>query len=369
MTTYDVRGHSFELVGPRYADLKYLGEGAYGVVARAKDNTYKPSKDEEVEEGQQPGVYAIKKLHSFLNATYCQRTLREIKMMIKFDHENIVSLKNALRPATAELIQSQGLFLVMDIMESDLHKLIKMQPLSEEHIAYFSYQIVRGLKYIHSADIIHRDLKPSNLLVNANCDLKICDFGLARGITAETCNTGMQTEYVVTRWYRAPEVMLNAKHYTKSIDMFSVGCIIAEMILRQPLFPGKNYMDQIIRILSLGGMPSEEDLLTIKPEAKTHLVSLNKKASFVKQDLGKILLIKDKNTLSLIEDMLMFNETKRISAVDALEHAYFEEYHDLDDEPNADMKFECVDISDDPKQSLTPLLEQLFESVAPEIFE
>merc|ERR1712079_68441 len=102
---------------------------------------------------------------------------------------------------------------------------------------------------------------------------------------------GMQTEYVVTGWYRAPEVMLNSKHYTKSIDMFSVGCIMAEMYLRQPLFPGKNYMDQIVKILSFGGMPSEEDLMTIKPEAKTHLINLNLKMNFKKQNLRSILLI------------------------------------------------------------------------------
>ena len=291
--------------------------------------------------------------------------------MTQFDHENIMSLKNAIRPDSAQNIQQKGLFLVMDIMESDLHKLLKKQSLSDEHIAYFAYQIVRGLKYIHSADIIHRDLKPSNLLVNANCDLKICDFGLARGTDQKASDQGMQTEYVVTRWYRAPEVMLNSKHYTKAIDMFSVGCILAEMKIRQPLFPGKNYMDQIIKILQFGGMPSEEDLATIKKEARTHLTNLNAKVNggFKKQDLGKILMCpNDVDFIDLVDKMLLFNGSKRINAGDSLEHPYFEEYHDPEDEPVAEKKFEEIDIPDDPKQSLKPLLEQLFEAVSPANF-
>ena len=96
-------------------------------------------------------------------------------------------------------------------METDLHKLLRSQKLSSDHICYFLYQILRGLKYIHSANVLHRDLKPSNILLNSNCDLKICDFGLARVCDTSHDHTGVLTEYVATRWYRAPEVMLNAK--------------------------------------------------------------------------------------------------------------------------------------------------------------
>lgn len=103
------------------------------------------------------------------------------------------------------------------------------------------YQILRGLKYIHSANVLHRDLKPSNLLLNANCDLKIADFGLAR----TTSETDFMTEYVVTRWYRAPELLLNSSEYTSAIDVWSVGCIFAEIMTREPLFPGKDYVHQL----------------------------------------------------------------------------------------------------------------------------
>ena len=106
---------------------------------------------------------------------------------------------------------------------------------------YFLYQILRGLKFIHSANVIHRDLKPSNLLLNANCDLKICDFGLAR----PTAENEFMTEYVVTRWYRAPELLLNSSDYTAAIDVWSVGCIFMELMNRKPLFPGKDHVHQM----------------------------------------------------------------------------------------------------------------------------
>ena len=111
-------------------------------------------------------------------------------------------------------------------------------------LQYFLYQLLRGLKYVHSAKVLHRDLKPSNLLLNANCDLKIGDFGLAR----TTTETDFMTEYVVTRWYRAPELLLNCSEYMAAIDVWSVGCIFAEMYTKRPLFQGDSEIDQLFRI-------------------------------------------------------------------------------------------------------------------------
>jgi mitogen-activated protein kinase 1/3 len=108
-------------------------------------------------------------------------------------------------------------------------------------LQYFVYQLLRGLKYVHSANVLHRDLRPSNLLLNAKCDLKIGDFGLAR----TTTETDFMMEYVVTRWYRAPELLLNCSEYTQAIDMWSVGCIFGEIVTREPLFPGKDYVHQL----------------------------------------------------------------------------------------------------------------------------
>src|SRR5436853_741163 len=129
-------------------------------------------------------------------------------------------------------------------METDMHRVIRTQELSDDHCQYFIYQTLRALKAMHSANVLHRDLKPSNLLLNANCDLKVCDFGLARSAASTDDNSGFMTEYVATRWYRAPEIMLTFKEYTKAIDVWSVGCILAEMLSGKPLFPGKDCIEK-----------------------------------------------------------------------------------------------------------------------------
>ena len=134
----------------------------------------------------------------------------------------------------------KDVYIIQCLMETDLYKLLKTQRLSNDHICYFLYQILRGLKYIHSANVLHRDLKPRNLLVNSNCDLKICDFGLARAnINTLMTQSAVMTDYIATRWYRAPEVILSTKQYTASIDVWSVGCILAELIRRKPLLPAQ----------------------------------------------------------------------------------------------------------------------------------
>lgn len=193
---------------------------------------------------------AIKKISPFEHQTYCQRTLREIQILLRFRHENVIGIRDILRAPTLEAMRD--VYIVQDLMETDLYKLLKSQQLSNDHVCYFLYQILRGLKYIHSANVLHRDLKPSNLLINTTCDLKICDFGLARIADPEHDHTGFLTEYVATRWYRAPEIMLNSKGYTKSIDIWSVGCILAEMLSNRPIFPGKHYLDQLNHILGKG---------------------------------------------------------------------------------------------------------------------
>jgi p38 MAP kinase len=128
----------------------------------------------------------------------------------------------------------EDIYFVTELLGTDLHRLLTSRPLDDQFIQYFVYQMLRGLKYVHSAGVIHRDLKPSNILVNENCDLKICDFGLARIQDAQ------MTGYVSTRYYRAPEIMLTWQQYDHAVDIWSVGCILAEMILGKPIFPGKD---------------------------------------------------------------------------------------------------------------------------------
>ncbi|CAG0914226.1 unnamed protein product [Notodromas monacha] len=334
-----VKGQVFE-VGPRYSHLAYIGEGAYGMVVSATDHVTK-------------NKVAIKKISPFEHQTYCQRTLREIKILTHFRHENIIDIQDILRSPTLD--EMKDVYIVQCLMETDLYKLLKNQKLSNDHICYFLYQILRGLKYIHSANVLHRDLKPSNLLLNTSCDLKICDFGLARVADPEHDHTGFLTEYVATRWYRAPEIMLNSKGYTKSIDVWSVGCILAEMLSNRPLFPGKHYLDQLNHILGVLGSPSREDLdCIINDKARSYLESLPMKP---KIPWSRLFPAADAKALDLLDKMLTFNPNKRISVEDALAHPYLEQYYDPADEPVAEQPFTFETEFDDlPKERLKELI-------------
>uniref|UniRef100_A0A5S6QIH1 Mitogen-activated protein kinase n=1 Tax=Trichuris muris TaxID=70415 RepID=A0A5S6QIH1_TRIMR len=340
-----IRGQVFE-VGPRYHSLSYIGEGAYGMVVSAYDQVTRTR-------------VAIKKISPFEHQTFCQRTLREIKILSRFKHENIINIQDIIRASTVD--QMKDIYIVQCLMETDLYKLLKTQNLSNDHLCYFLYQILRGLKYIHSANVLHRDLKPSNLLLNTTCDLKICDFGLARVADPDHDHTGFLTEYVATRWYRAPEIMLNSKGYTKSIDIWSVGCILGEMLNSRPLFPGKHYLDQLNLILAVVGSPSEEDLqCIINEKARSYIVSLPHKA---KQPWSKIYSHADPKALDLLDKMLTFNPNKRINVEQALAHPYLEQYYDPADEPVCEepFKFE-MEFDDLPKESLKELIfEQINE--------
>ncbi|XP_054462817.1 mitogen-activated protein kinase 3 [Anoplopoma fimbria] len=333
-----VKGQIFD-VGPRYTSLSYIGEGAYGMVCSAMDNV-------------SSSRVAIKKISPFEHQTYCQRTLREIKILLRFHHENIIGINDILR--ARHLDNMRDVYIVQTLMETDLYKLLKTQRLSNDHVCYFLYQILRGLKYIHSANVLHRDLKPSNLLINTTCDLKICDFGLARIADPEHDHTGFLTEYVATRWYRAPEIMLNSKGYSKSIDIWSVGCILAEMLSNRPIFPGKHYLDQLNHILGVLGSPSQDDLnCIINMKARNYLQSLPHKPRIPWEKLYNA----DSKALDLLGRMLTFNPVKRISVEEALAHPYLEQYYDPSDEPVAEEPFTfTMELDDLPKEKLKELI-------------
>jgi p38 MAP kinase len=146
----------------------------------------------------------------------------------------------------------EDIYFVTELLGTDLHRLLTSRPLEKQFIQYFLYQILRGLKYVHSAGVVHRDLKPSNILVNENCDLKICDFGLAR------IQDPQMTGYVSTRYYRAPEIMLTWQKYDVEVDIWSAGCIFAEMLEGKPLFPGKDHVNQFSIITELLGTPPDD---------------------------------------------------------------------------------------------------------------
>ncbi|KAL7662522.1 Mitogen-activated protein kinase [[Candida] zeylanoides] len=306
-------------VSDHYQILEIVGEGAYGVVCSA---IHKPSNQK----------VAIKKIEPFERSMLCLRTLRELKLLKHFNHENIISILAIQRPSSYEAFSE--IYFIQELMETDLHRVIRTQRLSDDHIQYFIYQTLRALKSMHSANVLHRDLKPSNLLLNSNCDLKVCDFGLARSIASSEDNFGFMTEYVATRWYRAPEIMLTFQEYTTAIDVWSVGCILAEMLSGKPLFPGRDYHNQLWLIIEVLGTPNMEDYYNIKSKrAREYIRSLpfRKKTPFAQ-------LFADANPLAidLLENLLTFNPAKRISVEAALNHPYLKLYHDPEDEPIAE---------------------------------
>ena len=158
-------------------------------------------------------------------------------------------------------------------METDVHNVICEGLLQDVHKRYIVYQVLVALKYLHSAELVHRDLKPSNLLLNSDCLTKICDFGLIRSVAkAEKDEGPVLTEGVATRWYRAPEVLLGSKDYNQQADMWSLGCIIAEIYLQKPLLPGTSILNQLERILAITGRPNATDLASLKSEQAKNMI-------------------------------------------------------------------------------------------------
>ncbi|ETW04861.1 CMGC/MAPK protein kinase [Aphanomyces invadans] len=320
--SFVVSGTTFQ-VDTKYKFIKPIGHGAYGVVISAQNT----------ETGDKVAIKKVSK--AFEDLIDAKRILREIKLLQHFDHENIITIVDLLPPTS--LAHFEDVYIISDLMETDLHRIIySRQPLSDDHIQYFLYQILRALKYIHSSNVLHRDLKPSNLLLNSNCDLKVCDFGLARGVEPDEDNMEL-TEYVVTRWYRAPEIMLSTKEYTKAIDIWSTGCIFAELLGRKPMFPGDDYIHQLQIICDKLGTPSEAEL---------HFVTSEKARRFMKSQPNKPKIPLDRlfpnvkpTALDLLDKMLVFDPSQRISVEEALQHPYLESLHNCEDEPKATKHF------------------------------
>ncbi|XP_078446628.1 mitogen-activated protein kinase 3 [Wolffia australiana] len=341
---YDIFGTSFEVTAKYQPPIMPIGRGAYGIVCSLMD----------VETGE---MVAIKKIaNAFDNYIDAKRTLREIKLLRHLDHENVIAITDVIPPPVRE--KFNDVYITTELMDTDLHQIIRSnQELSADHCQYFLYQILRGLKYVHSANVIHRDLKPSNILLNANCELKICDFGLARS----TAENDAMTEYVVTRWYRAPELLLNSTEYTAAIDIWSVGCIFMELMNRRTLLPGKNHMHQMSLIMQLVGSPTEADLGFLKSEeARRYVRHL---PHHPRRRLSEQFPHVNPSAIDLAERMLTFDPTRRISVEEALIHPYLAKLHDEEDEPICTRPFSF----DFEQQTLTE--EQMKEMIYRESLE
>ena len=315
-TFCQVSGVLFECLN-RYSLNRPIGKGAYGIVCSADDLLA----NERV---------AVKKIGNVFDSPLdARRTLREIRLLRHLRHENIVGLRDVFPPPAAAAGTFQDIYMVYDLLDTDLHQIIRSpQLLSPEHIRFIAYQLLRGLAFLHSAGVVHRDLKPSNLLLNANCDMKICDFGLARtGITTDA----VMPEYVVTRWYRAPELLMSCTGYDASIDMWSVGCILAEMLGRKPLFPGRDYIHTLNLVCKVIGSPTDQDIQRFPSDkAQRYLATM---PTHPRIDFSQLFPEADPRALDLLDQILVFSAENRVDAVKALQHPYFIGLHVAEDEP------------------------------------
>ena len=234
--------------GDRYQFIRILGKGSYGVVGEYFDTEKKQK-------------VAIKKLNEVVDITDAKRMLREIRILNSFSHDNILKLKYVLaQPNDNKFFD---IYLVTDLWDIDLSKIIKKNhaDLTDDHVQYILYQIFSALQLLHSSKVIHRDMKPTNILANESCDVCLCDFGFAREIAEFSHDL---TEYVITRFYRAPEVMLSSQKYDTSVDIWSVGCTLYELITGHPLFQSKHYLELIQLMIKKLGTPDQDSLNMIQ---------------------------------------------------------------------------------------------------------
>jgi len=289
-----------------YVKLEKVGEGTYGVVYKAKD----------ISTGK---IVALKKIRLEAEDEGVPSTaIREISLLKELDDDNIVRLLNIVHSDTK-------LYLVFEFLDMDLKRYMdaitkRDEALEIPVVKKFTMQLLLGLHYCHAHRILHRDLKPQNLLIDAEGNLKLADFGLARafGIPLR-----ILTHEVVTLWYRAPEVLLGSRHYSTSIDMWSVGCIMAEMVMSgQPLFPGDSEIDQIFKIFKVLGTPNESTWPGVSqlPDFKSTF------PQWGGVDLAEAVHEIDTTGAELLHSFLVYDSANRMSAKRAQEHPWF---HDL----------------------------------------
>ncbi|KAM9385332.1 mitogen-activated protein kinase 15 [Pholidichthys leucotaenia] len=337
-----------EHISLKYDIKRRLGKGAYGIVWKAVDK-------------QTGEVVAVKKIFdAFRNKTDAQRTFREIMFLQEFgDHPNIVKLLNIVRAQN-----DKDIYLIFEYMDTDLHAVIKKGTLLKDiHKRYVMYQLFKAIRYLHSGNVIHRDQKPSNVLLDTDCVVKVCDFGLARSLSQIQEDNGNPalTEYVATRWYRAPEILLGSARYTKGVDMWSLGCILGEMLLGKALFPGTSTINQIEKIMSAIPHPSPDDILSIKSEYGSSVIQrMLLKPQVPLEDLLQPSVPPD--ALDLLKGLLVFNPDKRLTAEQALQHPYVARFHNPAKEPS--LNYDVVlPVDDDVQLSVVQYRNKLYKMI------
>ncbi|KAM3694090.1 hypothetical protein ACB098_07G031500 [Castanea mollissima] len=287
----------------QYEKVEKIGEGTYGVVYKARDRTTNET-------------IALKKIRLEQEDEGVPSTaIREISLLKEMQHGNIVRLQDVVH-------SEKRLYLVFEYLDLDLKKYMDSSPEFAKdlrQIKMFLYQILRGIAYCHSHRVLHRDLKPQNLLIDRRTNaLKLADFGLARafGIPVRTF-----THEVVTLWYRAPEILLGSRHYSTPVDVWSVGCIFAEMVNQRALFPGDSEIDELFKIFRVLGTPNENTWpgVTSLPDYKSTF------PKWPPKDLATVVPSLDSAGIDLLSKMLCFDPSRRITARSALEHEYFKD--------------------------------------------
>eukprot|EP00300_Choanocystis_sp_HF-7_P017786 c19831_g1_i2.p1 GENE.c19831_g1_i2~~c19831_g1_i2.p1 ORF type:complete len:428 (+),score=88.95 c19831_g1_i2:41-1324(+) len=371
-----------------YEIIKRIGKGAYGIVWKAVEK----------ETGQ---IVALKKVFdAFQNKQDAQRTYREVAFLKYLkQHENIVELLRVI-PAFNE----QDCYLVFEFVDTDLHAVIRAGVLQDDHKRYILYQLLRSIKYIHSGNALHRDLKPNNVLISADSGVRLCDFGLARVLNNNKCvEQGLMTDYVATRWYRSPELLLGSTHYTLAVDMWAVGCILAELLDGKPLFPGSSTTDQLKRIVELLGPLSPTDVTSMQSnyaapilESIDALPKTGSTRSTEKQEpvgstspgITSLELIRELHAkrrmssttdipdrflkrfphapldaLDLLRRLIVWNPTKRFTAERCIRHKYVERFR----QPETELVLNSpilLPIDDDVQLSIDEYRRLLFENPA-----
>lgn len=284
----------------KYQQICVLGDGSFGTVTKEKD----------IDTGE---IVAIKKFkQKYTNWDEC-KNLREVKSLVNLKHDNIVKLKEMIRVDNI-------LYLVFEYLDNNLYELLKSRmgqgkKLSESQVRTIMYQIVKGIEHMHKYGFFHRDLKPENIMVSGD-KVKLADFGLAREIRS----IPPYTDYVATRWYRAPECALKSSNYNSPVDIWALGAIMAELITFKPLFPGGNERDLLLKICSIIGSPTSSTW----PEG----LSLAKKIglsfpSFPGGNLSTVIPDTSNDAISLMSQMLEWDPNKRLTATQILQHPFF----------------------------------------------
>ncbi|KAF1799627.1 serine/threonine protein kinase [Mucor lusitanicus] len=326
-----------------YTKYKVAGNGSFGVVYQAKL----------LQTGEDVAIKKVLQDKRFKN--------RELQIMKTISHQNVVSLKAFFYSQGDSKKDEVYLNLVLEYIPETLYRATRHYAKSKQlmpplYIKLYTYQILRSLAYIHSVGICHRDIKPQNLLLDPSTGVvKLCDFGSAKVLLPDEPNVS----YICSRYYRAPELIFGAQNYTVTIDVWSTGCVMAELMLCQPLFPGESGIDQLVEIIKVLGTPTKDQLLSMNPNYTEHRFPQIKAHPFSKVFKSKT----PQDAIDFVGLLLKYSPNERLTAFEAMAHPYFDELRD----PNVKMLggLALPKLFDFTKQELASVRPELLPKLVP----